>query len=268
MSGPGTEPDRYGFTIALQTARDLVVFLTVASPDAVRLARYLATAPLVLPVMCLVQRVMLPHPGPSELAEVLLSGLLTRRPEASSDIDDILFDFHDGVRELLLKGVDRGEAALVLRELSHYVSRHFGRGTRNYPALAATYLDGTTGHIGDAGGTGDEYAHLAEPAFAEVASQVLRRFYPGVSGTPDSADGPSAEPVRLREAELFAHFRRADRHLYRYDEDGAVRDLEEAIRLLRLLRGSPATTHGRRGCTGSSPARCCAAGRPWAWRRT
>jgi DMSO/TMAO reductase YedYZ molybdopterin-dependent catalytic subunit len=213
----------------------LRAFLAVASPDAVRLARYLATAPLVLPVMRLVQRVMLPHTGPSELAEVLLSGLLTRRPVESSDAENLAFDFHDGVRELLLDRVDRGEAALVLRELSDYVAQHFGRGTRNFPLLAATYLDGTVRPTGDAGQTGDEYAHPAAPMFAEVSSHVLRRFLPAVGGAADPTGASSAEPVRLREAEWFAHFRRADRHLHRYDEDGAVRDLEEAIRLLRLL---------------------------------
>lgn len=226
-------------TAVSDPARLLRAFIKAASPDAVQLAHYLATAPLILPVMRLVQRVMLPHTGPSELAEVLLSGLLVRRPEASANIDDIFFDFQDGVRDQLLLRVDRGEAALVLREVSHYVERQFGRGTRNVPALAATYLDGTTGHMNDATEAGEGYAHPAEQAFAHVASQVLRRFYPTASDSPRPAPAESAGPVRLLHAEWFAHFRRADRHLHRYDEDGAVRDLEEAIRLLRVLRESP-----------------------------
>lgn len=53
-------------------------FRSAASPAAGQLAVYLAAAPLYLPVMQLVQRTMLPNSGPSELAEVLLSGLLTR----------------------------------------------------------------------------------------------------------------------------------------------------------------------------------------------
>ncbi|RSS49925.1 hypothetical protein EF918_36020, partial [Streptomyces sp. WAC06614] len=53
-------------------------FRSSASPRAVQLAVYLSATPLTLPVMRLVQRTMLPDSEPSDLAEVLLSGLLRR----------------------------------------------------------------------------------------------------------------------------------------------------------------------------------------------
>ncbi|NWF30497.1 hypothetical protein HW130_30305 [Streptomyces sp. PKU-EA00015] len=207
-------------------------FRTTASPDAVLLAGYLAAAPLTLPVMQLVQRVMLPHSGPSELAEVLLSGLLVRESQPSTAAyppDGPAFAFRNGVRELLLQGVDQGAARLVLSAVSQYVERRFGRAARNFPALAAAYLTGTTEDTR----TGEDDAAEAMPGhFAEVSQTVLRRYYPQ-RGIP--AGPPAPEPASLRETEWFALHRRADRHLQRYDETGAVRDLEEAVRLLRTL---------------------------------
>lgn len=62
--------------------RELVSrFRASAAPGAVQLAVYLAAAPLTLPVMRLVQRTMLPDSEPSDLAEVLLGGLLRRSGE-------------------------------------------------------------------------------------------------------------------------------------------------------------------------------------------
>jgi hypothetical protein len=57
----------------------LQVFQATVSPLARQLAGYLAAAPLSRPVMRLVQRVMLPESRQVHLAEVFLSGLLTRQ---------------------------------------------------------------------------------------------------------------------------------------------------------------------------------------------
>ncbi|WP_326767791.1 SAV_2336 family protein [Streptomyces sp. NBC_01591] len=135
-------------------------FRSAASPAAGQLAVYLAAAPLHLPVMQLVQRTMLPHSGPSELAEVLLSGLLTRiRGEDRGAYDDggayedsggahedggahdgQWYEFVPGVREALLGPLGRDEALLVLKHCSQYIEQRFGKGGPNFPALAFAQL--------------------------------------------------------------------------------------------------------------------------------
>ena len=63
----------------------LDLFRSLASPQAFQLATYLAAAPLSLPVMRLVQRVMLPDSLQVHLAEFFLSGLIQRKEGAASD---------------------------------------------------------------------------------------------------------------------------------------------------------------------------------------
>ncbi|WP_214319841.1 FxSxx-COOH system tetratricopeptide repeat protein [Nonomuraea sediminis] len=82
-------------------------FNALASRNAMRLAGYLAAVPLSLTVMSLVQGEMLPQSEPVHLAEVYLGGLL-RRSGAER------YDFHPGVREVLLSRITRSEAAHVL----------------------------------------------------------------------------------------------------------------------------------------------------------
>ncbi|MHC3467830.1 FxSxx-COOH system tetratricopeptide repeat protein [Streptomyces sp. 7R007] len=87
-------------------------FLLNASPEAADLAGYLAAvAPLTLPVMGVIQRRMAPHTLPAHLAEVFLGGLLRRVDGQGPDG----YDFHPGVRELLLARLTRAE---VVRTVS------------------------------------------------------------------------------------------------------------------------------------------------------
>lgn len=116
-------------------------FRSGASPGALELAVHLAAVPLYLPVMQLVQEALLPDTGPMQLAEVLLGGLLERLPD-TVDVPGPRYDFAPGVRELLLEMLDRGAAELVLKYLSEYVTRRFGKGMRNFPALAVARLQG------------------------------------------------------------------------------------------------------------------------------
>ncbi|GAA4946632.1 SAV_2336 N-terminal domain-related protein [Actinoplanes utahensis] len=112
-------------------------FLSLASPTAQQLAGYLAAAPLTLPAMRLVQRVMLPRSAPTHLAEVYLSGLIQQRGATGpgADIETVRFDFLPGVRELLLDGTDRAGAVRVLSLMSRYVTDRFGRQALDFPAL-------------------------------------------------------------------------------------------------------------------------------------
>jgi hypothetical protein len=82
-------------------------FFSAASPEACELAELLATVPLSLPVMRLVQQTMLPGTGQVHLAEVFLSGLLqstTTDPEKVAP-DEVQYNFLPGVREYLLAHV-------------------------------------------------------------------------------------------------------------------------------------------------------------------
>ncbi|MEV4443770.1 SAV_2336 N-terminal domain-related protein, partial [Streptomyces sp. NPDC049577] len=170
----------------------LRVFRSGASPGALRLAVHLAAVPLTLPVMQVVQRAMLPDTGPMELAEVLLSGLLWQLPAPADATGETgrRYEFADGVREMLLASLDRGAAALVLKHCSDYVERHFGKGARNFSALAAAQLAGDAPAVPPF----PEEATSPEPElFAEVPARVVRWYQP----VPPEDGGPVGEAERL-----------------------------------------------------------------------
>ncbi|MGW0941544.1 SAV_2336 N-terminal domain-related protein [Streptomyces sp. NPDC002623] len=223
-------------------------FSSTASAAAARLAVYLAAAPLCLPVMQLVQRTMLPDSGPSELAEVLVGGLLTRATESAEYADDGAqwYRIEPDVRDALLSRLGRDEAMLVLKHCSEYIEQRFGKGGPNFPALALAQLgdggagrpytptarppgNGDHGDHGDNGGNGDE-APVPQP-FAEVAARVLRRFMPlpeqfethgGRGGPGQPADRPTHQAVR-----------RARILIERFDDEGMIQDVIDAVQLLR-----------------------------------
>ncbi|MEU2794780.1 SAV_2336 N-terminal domain-related protein [Streptomyces sp. NPDC007100] len=201
-----------------EPARLVSEFEQTASPDARHLAVHLSAVPLALPVIQLVQRAMLPQTGPAELAEVLLSGLVEQLTDpavpAGREAGGPWYEFAPGVRDELLSRLSAGEAALVLKHCSLYIERTFGRSARNFPAVAVAMLSGS----GREPATGQRA--VPEP-FARVSERVLRRFEPALR-TPAqltyAPDGPAAEGAALLE---------------RYESDGTVRDLIEAVRLLR-----------------------------------
>jgi tetratricopeptide (TPR) repeat protein len=92
---PMAEPD------PLQRVAD---FREAASPDAFRLATYIAAVPLDLRLMQSVQTRMLPGSNPRPLSEILVSALLEVQPDAEPAAGEITvnFEFADGVREELL----------------------------------------------------------------------------------------------------------------------------------------------------------------------
>jgi hypothetical protein len=219
---------------ARRPAAELVEqFQAVASVDAFKLAVYLAAAPLNLPVMQLVQRTMLPHTGPSELAEVLLSGLLTRSGPPAADDAGQWYEFVDGVHDLLLRPLGRGDAVLVLKHVSQHVEQHFGRGARNFPALAMAYLSGAPETAEPRRLAGRAPAARVPQPFAEVAGRVVRRYLhvmpeaePGPpAGPPPAAPAPAAGPDDLVAAARAA--------VDRYRREGSGQDLFTAVQFLR-----------------------------------
>ncbi|MET9858509.1 SAV_2336 N-terminal domain-related protein [Streptomyces smyrnaeus] len=169
-------------------------FRNTASPGALDLAVHLAVVPLLLPVIHLVQEAMLPDTGPMELAEVLLSGLLTRLPEEDEpdgtdrrgSLPGPRYAFAPGVRELLLQSLDQGAAVLILKHLSGYVAQRFGKGTRNFAAMAVAQLTGRSGSeragrepagtVGD--GAEPDEAEDGDEMFATIPAEVVRFYLP------------------------------------------------------------------------------------------
>ncbi|MEU7555425.1 SAV_2336 N-terminal domain-related protein [Streptomyces sp. NPDC044571] len=202
-------------------------FRSSASPRAVQLAVYLSAAPLTLPVMRLVQRTMLPDSEPSDLAEVLLSGLLRRGTSPGQ-----WYEFVPGVQDVLLGPLGRDEAALVLKHCSEYVLAHFGRGVRNFPALAVSQLTGAP--LVEEGGDERVPAGRLPQAFAEVSARVVRRYLPGPDEDERAADVPDAPPGRAWAV------RTARDRLAAPDPDVGGRGLYEAAAVLRRAVAAPA----------------------------
>ncbi|GAA4388172.1 hypothetical protein GCM10023088_61230 [Actinomadura verrucosospora] len=166
----------------LSPAERVTRFRAVSSPTAFRLAAYLAAAPLRLEVMSLVQRAMLPEATSAHLAEVFLGGLL-RRARRASDPAGVEYEFHDGVRDVLLGGLGRTEAMGVLRNVWDVVRGRWGS-TQDFPALLRAIQQGAEDLRQD-------------PPFAQVAARVLARLggrYAQIAErlAQSAADGPGA----------------------------------------------------------------------------
>ncbi|MFJ7942422.1 SAV_2336 N-terminal domain-related protein [Streptomyces sp. NPDC096354] len=223
-------------------------FRSAASPVAGQLAVYLAAAPLCLPVMQLVQRTMLPDSGPSELAEVLLSGLISRSKGDDAG-DGQWYEFAPGVQEALLGPLGRDEALLVLKHCSEYIEQRFGKGGPNFPALAYAQLgDGprVSSYTTDLGrrAQSDESDESAESdgsggsrvphPFAEVAARVLERFMPLPEQFALYSDrGGRDVPGRTTHAAVES----ARALLRQFDSDSMVQYLIDAVQLLRGATG-------------------------------
>ncbi|WP_340375024.1 FxSxx-COOH system tetratricopeptide repeat protein [Streptomyces sp. SS7] len=116
-------------------------FVARVSPTTFALARRLAAAPLNLPVMRLVQR-MLPGAGPWNLAEIMLYGLLRRvRDDDVEDAGRVSFDFAEGVREELLGLGTRPETMSVLRQVSLHLGPRLATAVTGGEALVAWQTD-------------------------------------------------------------------------------------------------------------------------------
>ncbi|WP_369169918.1 TIR-like protein FxsC [Streptomyces sp. R28] len=189
------------------------------SPEAFRLVRLLAAAPLSLPVMRLVQRTMLPASTPMHLAEIFLSGLLVRRTPAAvpgEDPDSVLYDFRDGVREALLDRLTRTESLRVLERVidgvSERVAATFG-GVTDFGALLAAVAEGGGGL--DGRGLPEGSRAFAEVALAVVAgvggdhAEVVERLTRGrVRGVAPTESVPEPREERRRGWGLLSWWRR------------------------------------------------------------
>ncbi|MFD7770972.1 FxSxx-COOH system tetratricopeptide repeat protein [Streptomyces sp. NPDC059787] len=109
---------------------DLAVrrFLRHASPAARRLAARLAMVPLRPEVVEAVRQGPVAAGGPLPFAEILLGGLLALRTTAAQGRtgEEYMFEFLDGVRSRLLRGLGRTELLRTLQETSALAGRAVG----------------------------------------------------------------------------------------------------------------------------------------------
>jgi hypothetical protein len=98
--------------------------LRAESPEAYRLAIYLASSPFTLPVARLVQEFKFPSEPPhSMIADILLSGLVVARPPAD-DPNETYYEFYPEARRTLLHGLRRADATMIARRLEDELSQH------------------------------------------------------------------------------------------------------------------------------------------------
>jgi tetratricopeptide (TPR) repeat protein len=177
---------------------DLLIarFAQSASRPAQELAACLSAAPLILPVMRLVQRAMLPNSRPAHLAEFLLGGLVDVQPSKTGDPADLAFEFRKGVRDRLISRLEFHRAVEAFSLVSRQITDHFGD-PLDFQAL-----------IDNPGGLIPFHQDERTRAFAQVAAallsrlggvhaEVARRLVEGSKRGPDPVREPRELALRL-----------------------------------------------------------------------
>ncbi|MEV6640354.1 FxSxx-COOH system tetratricopeptide repeat protein [Amycolatopsis sp. NPDC051371] len=166
-AGPPVEPLE-----ELSPRSRVLRFRTYASAQAFQLAGLLAAAPLNLPLMRLVQRVLLPGSGLPALAEVLLGDLVQRvSRNTASDPSEVTFEFRDGVRAELLSGERRDTTVRVARVLGQYAGSRIAA-LRNY--RDAIDDPDTTSRL-EASPENVPYLRVQEAVFRALSGRYARR---------------------------------------------------------------------------------------------
>ncbi|GAA3141918.1 SAV_2336 N-terminal domain-related protein [Streptomyces rectiviolaceus] len=144
-------------------------FQAAASPTAVDLAAHVALSVPALPVMRLIQQRVTPGSRSSDLAEVLLSGLLE-----PVDPERGLYDFVPGARSALLETLPRPESLAVaelLNRIGAEIETRAGSTTRAFRAVVPV-AEGTGGRaLGDAG---QPFALVSEEALGLLRGRAIR----------------------------------------------------------------------------------------------
>jgi formylglycine-generating enzyme required for sulfatase activity len=142
-----------------QSAKQIVEqFRSNASPLARRLAVLMAATPVDVRVVELIQQTMVPESRQVHVAEVYLSGLLTRNQETGR------FEFQPGVRAELRKSLGQSEAIALLNQVSAYLAERMGREIQSFAAFLLADVPEVTQQ--------EETAI----AFAEIGLDVLRQL--------------------------------------------------------------------------------------------
>jgi hypothetical protein len=180
-------------------------FRTVASPEAVRLAAYVALSEPTLPVIRHIHRAMFAPAHSSHLAEFLLSGLLR-----VVDAEAGAYEFVDGAADLLMETLTRHEFVQAADVLRAGVSRSVeGRVDRAGPKFR-----------GLVGGRGDAFVPATTAPFAALTPGALHRWERLVRRPPVAARGERNEGVD----ELLADWSRRGRVVAVGDDAGCLVD--------------------------------------------
>lgn len=142
------------------------LFRKNAYPTAWQLIQRLSAVPINLAIMRLIQRKILPHSRPTDLAEVLFSGLLApdQNYDFYTDPDRLSFDFVDPARQLLREELGLSRAFEVVHQLSEFIADKFGLTLRQFEARLLTSPHSFVGKDGQ----------LVE-AFARITADLFER---------------------------------------------------------------------------------------------
>ncbi|MEU5952836.1 SAV_2336 N-terminal domain-related protein [Streptomyces sp. NPDC047525] len=152
----------------LTIAERIMRFQSAASPTAADLAAHIALSVPALPVMRLIQQRVTPGSRPSDLAEVLLSGLLE-----PVDAGAGLYDFVPGARGALIETLPRPESLAVtelLERLGEEIEVRAGSAPRAFRALVAVAEGAGSRRLGDAG---QPFALVSEEALGLLRSTAI-----------------------------------------------------------------------------------------------
>jgi formylglycine-generating enzyme required for sulfatase activity len=167
------------------SATDLVKrFRTTASPTARRLAGLMASVPVSLPVVYLIQETLLKESMQVHVAEVFMSGLFQPINADSANKSEIVqYEFVEGIRDLLIDSVPIPDVEEVLDKVSQFIARKVGLSIKNFAALLSPNAKW------------DEATQQVIMPFARITSQVLRRLGGEYAALAEKLEG-SAEVAR------------------------------------------------------------------------
>ena len=159
---------------ALTPEQRVLRFRASASPEAFRLAGYVAMTVPSIPVMRLVQQAVFGRRTPAHLAEVILSGLF--RPDPAG------LTFVDGVADLMLSTLTRSQslsAAQILQNVSRLIDDQAGATSARFAALLSRPSEGVVA------------PDTAGPRFAVLSPNALARLAPSL---PPPVHAPAESP--------------------------------------------------------------------------
>jgi len=177
-------------------------FMSIASPEAFRLAGLLAAAPVTLPLMRIIQRAMCADERPALLAEVLLSGLLREVTPAGETAAS--FAFRPCVRDELLGTIRRSEAIRVRELVSEELSTGYGADRSGHVTMVPV-VPGTTGTALTT--TREIYAAIDAKVLRRIGgryAQVVMSTGQAALAGPAPAEPDLIEPYPPREQETVA----------------------------------------------------------------
>ncbi|MEW2526859.1 SAV_2336 N-terminal domain-related protein [Streptomyces sp. NPDC047071] len=163
----------------LPIAERVLRFQLAASRTAADLAAHVALSVPALPVMRLIQQRVTPGSRPSDLAEVLLSGLLE-----PVDLERGRYDFAPGARAALIETLPRPESLAVtdlLTRLGEEIESRAGSAARSFRAAVPVAEGRGTRQLGAAG---QPFALVSEEALEVLRGAAIRVAQRPAAGAP------------------------------------------------------------------------------------